>query len=212
MEDLAVGGHLAVLMPECPDAAGDIVSVDVRTVEPLHRLAAIDEAARDRHADDLSTPTLRVLDDRVDQRVRRKSFPERMHAFADPPSVVAAPCDEINLLPRVLPDVTRPQVAGRAIEAHAPDVPQPVRPDLAARAQPVDEGIVLGDGVPTRLAVDVQTQDGPQQRAEVLAVLLGVVGGAAVTEAHVQVTIRAEQHGRAVVVAKGLGHLQNHDF
>src|SRR4029077_4912727 len=72
---------------------------------------------------------------------------------------------DVDLLPRVLPDVADPQVVGRAVEAETPRVPEPGHEDLRARTGGRHEGVVRGDGV--RLVVggggDVQAQDLGQQ-------------------------------------------------
>src|SRR5690606_33618404 len=81
------------------------------------------------------------------------------------------------------------------------------------------ERVVLGYSVRLfALGIHVEAQDAAQQRGDVLAVAHGrvplgdVVGGAAVTQAHVQVAVVAEQQLAAVVVPLRLVDLQQDTF
>ena len=61
---------------------------------------------------------------------------ERMEPFLDAPAVVAAVLDPVDHLPEVLADVAGPELAGLAVEAELPDVPQADAVDLG---RPVGE-------------------------------------------------------------------------
>jgi len=124
--------------------------------------------------------------------------------------VVPAADDDVDLLPRVLPDVAGPQGAGIGVEGEAPGVAQAERPDLAARARGRDEGVVARDrvGAARLLAVDVDPQDLAEQAAEILRALARVVRGAAVADAEVEHPVGAEHGLAAVVVLPGLLDLE----
>ena len=136
-----------------------------------------------------------------------------MVALQHVPPVVAAPLDEINLLPAVLPDVAGPEIPGVAVKAEPPRVAQAVCPDLTAPAAR-REGIVRRDGVGLFRGRPghVDAQDRPEQRCRVLPVAQRVAGRAAVAQADVQVAVRPERDLPAVVVGVGLLHLQDHQF
>ena len=125
-----------------------------------------------------------------------------MQRLARVPPVVAALGDDVHFLVLVLPDIACVQLAGAAIERHAPDVPEPVRPDLRARAGDADERVVLRDAVRAIALgmVDVDAKDLREQRTQVLPRELRVVGRAAVAAAQVEHAVGAEEDGAAVVV------------
>ena len=77
--------------------------------------------------------------------------------------------DEVDLLPRVLPDLADPQIAGEPVEREAPGIAEAVRPDLAAPARLSDERIVGRNRVSAR-AAHVEAQDLALELREVLRV------------------------------------------
>ena len=87
-----------------------------------------------------------------------------MVALQQVPAVVLAAGvagrQDVDLLPRALPDVPDEQVAGQTVEAEAARVAQAERPDLRTRVG-ANEGIARRDGVcqpHVRLAVDVDPE------------------------------------------------------
>src|SRR5262249_55110169 len=131
-----------------------------------------------------------VLDDRRDDR--RRPFlaqrAERVTALHDAPAVVAALLDAVDRFPEVLADLAGPQIAGGAVEAVLPRLPQAVRIHLRPRALHGDERVVLRDGVlpAAFLMIDVDAQDRAEQVAEVLPRLQAVGDAAAVAGAEVE--------------------------
>src|ERR1044072_1089642 len=86
-----------------------------------------------------------------------------------PPEIFAATAPgrlEIDFLPLRVADVANPQVARSAIEADAPRVAQPVRPDFAARVGSLRKRITGWDRVGIR-GIDIQAQDLAVDIAEV---------------------------------------------
>src|SRR5262249_52173810 len=142
---------------------------------------------------------VRVVVDRQRQRgvvagaAREAGAGEALHAA--PAVVVAALASrlEVDLLDRVLADVADPQVAGLAVEAPAPGVAHAVVPDRGHEAGIAHEGVVGGraavvvDAVhlAQRLVVRLRVAAGHVARARVVEV-------AAVTDADVQLAVRAE--------------------
>src|SRR5262245_62644484 len=115
-------------------------------------------------------------------------------ALADVPAVVlaAAACRglDIHLLDVALTDVADVEVAGAAIEAPAPWIAQPVRPDLV-EAGDADEGIRRRNRVRRRVHID--PEDLAKQRVQALPVPLRVTPAATVAEAEVAVAVGTER-------------------
>src|SRR5204863_5847463 len=112
---------------------------------------------------------------------------------------------EVPPFPRVLPDISDQQIAGRAVEVEFPWVAQPVGPDLRQGARLADERIAWRHGE-TGSRVDVDAQQLAEANAEVLAVVVLVPAAAAVADADVQVAVRAEDDVAAVVIAQRVRH------
>ena len=182
----AVLGRLAVLLADGKNQAGGEVAVNVRAPQRGDRLAVIDVAAGNAHAIAvagksgflLDSSVVRVLDHRVDPvalgRAILLKFVERL---TDVPAIVTALCDEVDLLPFVLPDVRRPEVAGLPVEAHAPDIAQAISPNLPA-------GTILSPGkrvVRPRFGVDEDVCTGDLEK--LLASSDVVIHLAAITDA-----------------------------
>ena len=152
-------------------------------------------------------------EDRVDGGRRR--FLEQVKAFVGIPAVVAAANNVIDFLPPVLTDVGDPEAAGQGIERQAPGIAKTEGPDFGPDAGALrDEGIVLRDAVAAASGtfVDVQPQYFAQQGAEILSVVVGVVRRSAVAESDVEMSVRSEGQGSGIMVAVGLGDLQEHPF
>ena len=88
-----------------------------------------------------------------------------MEPFARVPPVVSTLDDKINLFVCVLTNITGPQRPGFAIETHAPNVAQAVRPDLRPRSVEGDERVVGGHRVPKSLVecLHVDANDGAEE-------------------------------------------------
>jgi hypothetical protein len=189
--------HLPAVPSQGPDRARLEVGVDVRALERRDLAAAVDVAAGDRLA-----VAVGVLVDGLFEGRRAAAAAQVVHRFATVPSVVEAAADDADLLPEVLSDVARPELAAGAVEREAPHVAQAVRPDLRHRALLVDERVVGGDRVRAAAGglVDVDTQDLAEPRGRALAVVVQVVRGAAIAERDVEAAVRAELDHAAVVV------------
>ena len=202
---VARGDPLHRIEGEREEFARDIVGVEVAALELRHAAAAVDEAAGDRGADGVV-----VFEDRIDQILTRSGAPgpEGMPPLAEVPAVVATAGDDVDLLVRALAHVGRPEQARRPVERHPPHVPQAVGPDLSAGARHPHERIVGWNRVgQARVpAVDVDPQDGAEQRAEILGVAIRIVAGAAVAERDIEFAVGPEGEGAAVVVPERLRH------
>ena len=90
-----------------------------------------------------------------------------MRALAAAPAEVRAEgrgeAHDVDLFAVRAPDVADPEVAGRAVEGHAPRVAQAEAQDLPARAREPHERIVGGDV--GRRRVDVEAQHLAEDRA-----------------------------------------------
>ena len=112
-------------------------------------------------------------------------------------------------------DVGQPQIAGFPVEGKSPRITKSVGPNLGAGFWNAGEGIILGDSVTWGLAGvigNVDTEEGTQEGAQVLAVGMGVAAAAAIAQSQVKVAVGAEGQLAAVVVAKGLGDFQQYCF
>src|SRR4029453_14925005 len=87
--------------------------------------------------------------------------PPRLPALHDRPAVVAAALNAVDHLPQLPADVADPQVAGDAVEAHAPGIAEAVGPDLGPRSGGLEEWIVGRDrvGLARLFAVHVDAKD-----------------------------------------------------
>ena len=138
-----------------------------------------------------------------------------MRAFLDRPAVVAAFFDLVDHFPEILADFAAPEVAGLAVEAEAPQLPQTVGVDFGPSVFVFDERVVLGDRVIFRqLAaelfrvrafriVHVDAEQLGEDAAEVLAdgVLVGDAGTVAGDD--VEIAVRPEFQAAAVMTAAG---------
>src|SRR5438309_8534436 len=125
-----------------------------------------------------------ILPNRFDVlRARPGTFGAKgMKPFTAVPTIVAARGQEIDFLVEVLAHVGRPELAGRAVERHAPDIAEPIGPDFRPGVFDPDKRIVLGDGIVLSrlLVVDVEAEHFTEQRLQVLAVAEWIIGCAAV--------------------------------
>src|SRR5512140_3864504 len=113
----------------------------------------------------------------------------------DVPAVIVAPgvgCGlEVDLLLRVLPDVTNEQITAGTVERPAPGVAQAIGPDLLphGRVAAAVEWVGGRDDVSLACgwrAVHVEAQHLAQQRADILRVVVGVAAAAAIACAPVE--------------------------
>src|SRR5258708_1451623 len=137
-----------------------------------------------------------------------------MKSFSNAPAVVPAFSDQIHLLPFVLTDVGRPQLAGFLVKTHSPHVAQTIGPNLrpytfrfgvervffgSALVIFSHERIVLRYAI-RKLAgarVHVNAQDLGQQVVAALSDAVGIAAQAAVAGAEVKIAVRAEDQGAA---------------
>ena len=177
---------------EHEDLAGAEVGKDVRAQGQRPRGPPVHIAADDR----APAACVRVLRDRRNEPgpARGRAEPGAPGALEDPPAVVAAPGDDVDLLAGALTDVAGEELAGSPVEGEPERIPKPVGPDLVAER-------VVGRNVRGR-GVDVEPQDLAQQGPQALRVIVGVIATAAVTHPHVEAPVRPELHHAPVVVAE----------
>src|SRR5262249_44039057 len=135
---------------------------------------------------------------------------KRVESLADAPAVVSAVLDQVNNFPEILAHIASPEVAGLAVEAEPPNVPQADTVDLRRppREFPVaPPGVVLGDSVGlARLGmIDVDPEDRGPPVARILTCIEGIIRRPAVAQRDVEVPIRTEQNAAAVVVTVRVG-------
>src|ERR1043166_1670822 len=208
LEDKLVLNHPLPVPAQGPHVAGDEVTVEVQSVELLQSRTPIDAAAGDR-----IRLAMRVLDDRLFER----TLPPRLELvlpFPEVPAVIRPLLDDVDLLPLVLTDVGRPEFARLAIKVIAPRIPHSVTPDLRKRVVAAHERVVLWNSIrlPVRRMIDVNPQELPEHRLEILSVPMRVVRGAAVPQPDVEMAVRAELEHAAIVVFVRLLHLEDHLF
>src|SRR5262245_22250315 len=205
--DRAIGDDagLRLIILQGPDLRAHVIGVEVHAVKLREARSTIDGPAGDRLAN-----IMVILPDRLDELLPRPGAlrPERVQALAAIPAVVAALLDDVDFLEEILPDVAGPELAGLAVEGHAPDVPQPARPDLRADAR-ADEWVVRRDRVVLLFAdtlgrVDVDPQHLAEPAVHVLGVVVGIVRRPAVAVGDVEVAVRTEEDRPAVVVPERL--------
>src|SRR5579862_2146383 len=115
--------HLGAVPAQRPHVSGDIVAVKVEPVQLPEPAAPVDAAAGQRiHAVGGVLLRVAVLDDRLLEGASGARL-ELMPSLAHAPAVVPALPDDVDLLPLVLADVARPQVARLPVEVIAPGVP-----------------------------------------------------------------------------------------
>jgi hypothetical protein len=105
------------------------------------------------------------------------------------------------LLAYALAHVGDEEVAGRAVEAEPPGVAQPAGPDLRPGGRLACERVVGRNRV--WQGVHADAQDLPEQRTQVLGVVLGIAPRAAVAEGDVEVPVGTERDLPPAVVAEG---------
>ena len=93
---------------------------------------------------------MRVLHDRTEVIAAKLAWlaaRKVMNALARIPSVIPALHYHVHFFVLILSNIAGPQLTRGAIEGHAPDIAQPVRPDFRPRAGHGNEWIVLGNSV-----------------------------------------------------------------
>ena len=156
-----------------------------------------------------------ILHDRKSEasRIAVRLRVEAHAAFHPPPAVVPATGRArrlpVDLLARVLANVSNEEVARGAVEAEAPRVPEPVGPDLSSRAGCQTEWIAGRDRV-GRAAVHVDAQDLAEERVQPLRVVGGVSYFSSISDRDVEVAIGSELQLPAVVAELGVRNREKH--
>ncbi len=127
-------------------------------------------------------------------------------ALAAVPAVVAAHDDAVDLLAHRLADVADPELAGLAVEAHAPGIAEPKRPELVQARRP-HEGVVGRNRVGHHR--NVEAHDLAVEAGHVLRVVVGVAAAAAIAHRVVEEPIGSEREVAAVVVGLLLREAQD---
>ena len=120
------------------------------------------------------------------------------YTHLDPPSVIAAPRDDVDLFVLVLSDIAGPKLPRLAIERISPGVSKPVGVDLVQTGH-ADERVVGRDRVRLR-AVHVKSQNLAEQLVDVLSVVVRIIRRSAVAGRGIEKTVRPELEEPAIVV------------
>ncbi len=134
-------------------------------------------------------------------------------ALRDAPPVVRAAGGarglEVDLLPRVLPDVADEEVARLAVEREPPGIAQAVGPDLGTRRGRGRSCERIGgrDAI-GRKCPHVDAKNLPEQGRQALPVVIGISPAPAVPHPDVEVAVGTERELPAVVVRERLRDLQ----
>ena len=140
-----------------------------------------------------------------------------MRAFTNPPTVIPAIDDRIDLFVATEPDVGHEEATfAGGLPRQSPWVPEAIGVDLGPAATG-DERVVIGDGVRrVPIAVDVDPEDLAVELRRVLGVALGRVAGigvasaSAVAGSEVEEPVRSEAERAAAVVGLGLVEGEDH--
>ena len=133
-------------------------------------------------------------------------------ALPDPPAVVAAEGDDVDLLDRALAHVAGVEVAGAAVEGEPPRVAEAVGVDLVRPGVAPKNGLLGGEeyGTGPFRSIHVDAENLAEQLVDVLRAVAGIVARAAVAHPDVEEAVRAELHHAAVVVREGLRDHEEH--
>ena len=192
-----------------PDLGRHVVGEEVPALEGRAEVrAAVHQPAADRLADAVA-----VLEDGIGEwdRCRRLAGGEAdVRPLPEAPAVVFAALAGglvVDLFPCALPDVRDDERAVRRIEGELPRIAQSEIPDLRKRADPGEERVIGGDGIPSQVRVQhahVDAQHLAEEISKILRVVVRIAAASAVTHADVEVAIGAECKVTAVVVRERL--------
>src|ERR1019366_8823875 len=122
---LLVPNDFVAVEAGAPDFARHPVAAQVDAGEFLQTFATVDIPAGDGGR--LGVGKVQGRGD--DRRGAAFAFgAHRLRAFHDRPAIVAAFLDAIDHLPLLPADIADPEIAGRAIEAHAPGIAEAIGP------------------------------------------------------------------------------------
>src|SRR5688500_16539710 len=107
----------------------------------------------------------------------------------------------------LLPDVSKEQRAGRAVEAETPGAAETRGPDLGARAGHSHKGIVRRDAI--RKGGDVDAEDFPEEGVHVLRILERVAAASPVAGGEVQHAVRPEGAEPPVMFRSPVGNAED---
>src|SRR5215211_4279579 len=146
------------VLPHAPRQTGAVVGEEVDALQLGDTLAAVNVSAHHRAAE-----IVRVLVNRQLQPVHVAlcAAAVTLGSFHQYPAEVGpgfARGEEIDLLVRSAADVADPEISRFAVEAKAPRVAQPVRPNLRRDAFLTHKRVVFGDSVRVA-AIDVDPQN-----------------------------------------------------
>lgn len=135
-------------------------------------------------------------------------------SLEDPPAVVAADRDNVDLFLRALSDVSDKELTRRAIKGKPPRVPKAQREDLIRARRAPKEGIGRWRRVRQRArrVVHANSEDLPEQVINVLGMVILVVGAPSIPPPDVQEPVRAELDHATVVIRLGLEDDENRRF
>src|SRR5215813_918473 len=96
---------------------------------------------------------------------------KRMAALKHAPTEIVCAMHQVRGLPKVLPVVADPDVAGLAIDVHAPWIAEAVSPNLRPGTGQVHEWVIRrhGVGLSGRGMIDIDADQSRQQVADILA-------------------------------------------
>ena len=191
-----------------PDSTTGKVSKHIHTDQTRKSLSAIAKATGHRSA---FVPA--VGHDRIAQsRSITGRRLEAIGALDDIPTVVLAAqarCRlKVDLFPCALTNVADEQISGLPIKAEAPRIAQSIDPNLVASIGNANEGIVRGRPRRTTGRIDIEAQDGAEERVSILTVALRIAAASSVANADVKHAVGAKGQIAAIVIAERLADRQ----
>src|SRR4051812_23704521 len=142
-----------------------------------------------------------------------------METFSYTPPVVPALDNNVDLFPKILPDISRPQFLRLTIPAKAPCVPHAKCPDFRSDSiLEIYEWIVLRNSVLKLFfveigsCVDVNPKYLSKQRSAVLSIIVRVVCGAAIAEGNIKESVRPEADLPSIMIGVGLRNFHQLPF
>src|SRR5712691_8683518 len=203
--DLRLRDDAATQVAKTPQAAAAVVRIEIDAAE-VGGGAVMHESTGDGAAQ-----AVLVLDDRRRQagRVAARRV-VAVHGFHHVPAEVGALRHEVDLLIRVLANVSEPERSRLRVEREAPGIAQPVRPDFATPATSRER--VVGWDAIARAVAHVDSQELREERVAVLPVALRVPARASVAHPDVEISVRPERELPAVVIFERLPDLEDDDL
>jgi hypothetical protein len=190
--------------PRAPDPSTAEVSEQVSAPELRYGGAPVDISP-----DDGASQVVTILDDGKLQRATPTTSRrvEAVSALHPAPAIVLTTSTggplEIDLLERILPDISNEQVSGRSVKTEAPRVAQSIRPYFGTGPGSTDKRVTGRDPV-GQSAIHIYPQYLPEKRVQSLRAVPRIAPRSAVAQADVEEAIGPELQLAAVMVGERL--------